>query len=100
MNQNIFNTFMEEQKKAIDLCKWQEGEKRGCDPGEQFVIEWIDKYSQKFRKDFILGDLKDALTELSEIRKYIQEYLDKITNLNKIIDDCEKKIISSLELFE
>lgn len=100
MNEAIFAAFMEAQKKAIELYKWQEGERRGCDPGQEAIQEWITKYAKKFRKEFILSDLKEALNELSIIRQHIQSYLDKISELNKVIDECEKKIITSLELFE
>ena len=91
---------MAAQRQAIDLFKWQQGERIGRDPGDAAVSEWIEKYSCKFRKEFILTDLKTALQELGLIRKYTQEYLDKIMSLNKVIDDCEKKILNSLELFE
>ena len=100
MNQKLFESFMDAQRQAIDLYKWNEGIKKGCDPGQEAIKEWIEKYSQKFRKEFILSDLKEALNELKNIRKYIQEYLDQISQLNKIIDDCETKMISSIELFE
>jgi dGTP triphosphohydrolase len=100
MDQKIFESFLEAQKQAMELYKWNKGVEKGCDPGQAAIEEWIERYAQKFRKDFILSDLKNALTELRDIRKQIQDYFDKIAYLNKIIDDCESKMISSIELFE
>jgi hypothetical protein len=100
MHQDIFESFLKAQKEEIDLYKWNLGISKGCDPGQAAIVDWIDKYSQKFRKEFILSDLKEALNELKNIRKYIAQYLEQISQLNKIIDDCETKMISSIELFE
>jgi len=100
MNKDRFKLYLEKQKKAMDDYKWQKGIEICRDPGEEAIKEWIAKYAKKFRKEFVISDFKEALSELKDIRKHIQEYLDKISTLNKIIDDCESKILEGLELFD
>jgi len=43
--------FMEKQVKWIETEKWLEGERRGCDPGEEFVRELIRNSAAKFREE-------------------------------------------------
>ena len=100
MNPERFKSFLEKQKIEMEKFKWDLGVKKGCDPGQEAVHEWIQKYAKKFRKDFALGDLKEALNELRELRSYIQDYLNKIAALNSIINKCEDKMIEGIELIE
>jgi len=93
-----FKVFMEQQKKEMELWKWNRGIELHRDPGPECLIEWINKYAEAFRKKFIMSDLKASLTELQGMRGYIQEYLDKIALLNRVINNCETKIMESIEL--
>ena len=40
---------MADQIKEIEVQKWLEGERRGCDPGEEFVTKWIAEHAAEFR---------------------------------------------------
>jgi hypothetical protein len=44
------NRFMRVQKKKIEIDKWLEGYNKKGDPGQEFVIEWIFKNADWFRK--------------------------------------------------
>lgn len=46
----IMKKFMADQIKEIEVQKWLEGERRGCDPGEEFVTQWIAEHAAEFRK--------------------------------------------------
>ena len=96
----ILQRYMLAQKKTIEEYKWKKGEEQHCDPGSAAVLEWIDKFSKKYRKDFILNDLKDGLVELKHLRNDIHVSLENIQKLLKVIDDCEEKIIEGFELLE
>ncbi|MBF0198393.1 MAG: hypothetical protein HQL32_11810 [Planctomycetes bacterium] len=45
-------SFNELQIEEIKRYKWLESEKAGKDLGEQAVIEWIELYGEKFRRDY------------------------------------------------
>lgn len=47
-----FTEYMHDQVKQIELDKWFEGERIGCDPGQQYVREWIKTKSLSFRKQW------------------------------------------------
>jgi hypothetical protein len=39
---------MKAQIKKILVDKWDEGIKRGSDPGEEFMVQWVNKYADEF----------------------------------------------------
>lgn len=41
--------FMDDQVREIEIQKWLEGERRGCDPGQEFVSNWIAEHAREFR---------------------------------------------------
>jgi hypothetical protein len=114
MKTERFKHFLEEQKKEMEKYKWDKGVQIGCDPGQDAIDEWIKKYAKKYRKEFALNDFKSALTELGTVRnsfngdintikeevKNIQDHLEKILMLNKIVNSCEERLLEGLELLE
>jgi hypothetical protein len=48
--------------------KWLEGERRGCDPGEEFVRELVKRSGERFRKQYLAAHSADQLQadELNE----------------------------------
>ena len=48
-----FHAFMQSQISEIEIHKWLESEKAGHDLGQKSVMEWIEKYSAKFRKKWL-----------------------------------------------
>ena len=100
MRSERFRDFLEKQKKEIEEWKWQEGLRLGCDPGEESVKEWIQKYAKIYRKNFVLSDFKNSLLELKTIRDNIQGHITKIGDLLKIVNECEEKILDGIEMYE
>lgn len=44
--------FLKAQMDAIDMAKWYRGEEIHSDPGQQFIIEWINKNAKLFREEW------------------------------------------------
>jgi hypothetical protein len=100
MKPDRFRKYMEKQRKAIEDYKWCESEKAGKDLGEESVKLWISKNAKRFRKDFAFDDLKESLTELKVLRASIKTQLGQVMKLTDILDDCEGRILESMELLE
>ena len=92
--------YLEAQQKLIQKEKWIASEKAGKDLGDEYIHVWIKKYAKKFRQDYVLEDLKEALTELNEIQKNVNEYLEKISVMNKFVMNCQEKILEGIELLK
>ena len=45
-----FQEYMEAQTDAIEVAKWLLGEKLGRDPGDEFVVQWIQDNAMEFRR--------------------------------------------------
>lgn len=43
-------TFMQAQYKRIDLDKWYYGITIHNDPGQDFILDWIEKHAKEFRE--------------------------------------------------
>ncbi len=52
MTSEQFQQYMHDQIKSIEVDKWVEGERIGCDPGQQFILDWIKTNSIKYRKEW------------------------------------------------
>ena len=42
--------FLKSEKRFIEKSKWFAGERIHKDPGEKFIIEWIEKNASRFRQ--------------------------------------------------
>lgn len=47
--------YLQSEMKKIDEDKWYEGERICRDPGEPYVIEWINKNAEQWRKEWDLS---------------------------------------------
>lgn len=63
-----FQRYMMEQIHWIEVEKWLEGERRGCDPGEEFIRELVKRSGERFRKQYLAAHSADQLQadELNE----------------------------------
>lgn len=52
MTSDQFQQYMHDQIKSIEVDKWCEGERIGCDPGQKYVMDWIKNNSVNFRKEW------------------------------------------------
>lgn len=51
MNKQLaFENFLKAQIRFLEEEKWYEGERRHCDPGQEFILEQIKKISETFRR--------------------------------------------------
>ncbi|MGM0461496.1 MAG: hypothetical protein ACQEQ4_03650 [Fibrobacterota bacterium] len=45
--------YIQAERECINREKWRQGEMQHCDPGESYVLEWIKKNSESFRRAWI-----------------------------------------------
>lgn len=53
-----FKEYMQDQVEEINKYKWIKGEQLGYDPGVSAIKEWISKYAQIFRENWIKNQHK------------------------------------------
>lgn len=63
-----FEEYMKAQIHWLEVEKWLEGERRGSDPGQEFLLELIRKSGEEFRRNYIAAHSADQSQgdELSE----------------------------------
>ena len=72
------NDFMQAQKKRIELEKWLEGCRINCDPGMEFIIEWIKNNAADFRETWDKSLCKKCYYSNDcgfEVKQYCDKYL-------------------------
>lgn len=47
-----FQKYMQAQIHWLEVEKWLEGERRGSDPGQEFVLELIKSSGEEFRRNY------------------------------------------------
>ena len=47
-----FKAFTSAQAKAIEISKWMEGERLNYDPGQDYILKWIDSNAKQFKEDW------------------------------------------------
>ena len=53
-NQTIqFNNYLKAEKKYIEDAKWFEGINTNKDPGDKFILNWIQKHAKEFREKWM-----------------------------------------------
>lgn len=52
MTNEQFQQYMKDQIHTIEESKWYEGERIGRDPGQQYVMEWIQSNSIHYRVEW------------------------------------------------
>lgn len=58
--QIAFENFLKAQVKYLEEGKWYEGERRKCDPGDEYLIELINQNSETFRRRWECSQCKDC----------------------------------------
>ena len=48
----LFCKFLQTEMKKIDEDKWYEGERRHNDPGQEFIVDWINRNAKNWRKEW------------------------------------------------
>jgi hypothetical protein len=46
----LFCKFLKVQMDAMDIAKWYEGERRKSDPGQEYIIDWINRNAKEWRE--------------------------------------------------
>lgn len=52
--------FIITEIKKIEIDKWIEGMKTSADPGNEFVLDWIERNAQCFRRAWDISKCKDC----------------------------------------
>lgn len=62
VNDEILSITLDKKLKAqmsrINFDKWLEGEKLHCDPGNDFILQWIAEHGKEFHEKFIDSDCR------------------------------------------
>jgi len=90
-----YEKYLKKQVKKMEDHKWIESEKAGRDLGQCAVTDWIDKYAGKFRKDYALDDMVDAIKELAELADGIKD-----EQVKQLIKKCKEKVEDAEELLD
>jgi len=56
-----FQRFINAEIQKIKDDKWIEGEKRNCDPGAEYEVEWVDKNAKNFRNAWNKSKCQDCI---------------------------------------
>jgi len=48
-----FIEFLNDEKHEIEVQKWLEGERIGRDPGNEYVLRWIEDNADDYRKRWL-----------------------------------------------
>lgn len=56
----LFCKYLHTEMKKIDEDKWLEGEKRNCDPGQEYIVDWINKNASEWRKNWEVSKCKNC----------------------------------------
>lgn len=99
MKKTRYKKYLIDQKKEMEKYKWITSEKAKKNLGEQAIIEWVKKYAKKFRKKWVLKDIKLSLKELNIIKKKSRGS-EKGKIFMKFILDIIEKTEEALELLE
>jgi hypothetical protein len=80
MESDEMHKFMHSEMMCIDVAKWYEGERIKRDPGQEFILQWIQTNAAMWRCRWNSSNCKDCLNWqncghylLSSCQKYIKE---------------------------
>jgi hypothetical protein len=64
------------QIEAINYAKWLRGVETRHDPGDEFIEEWIKKFSKEFRENWDNSVCKDCVESCGhECRSFCYKYI-------------------------
>jgi hypothetical protein len=55
---DLFMKFIHNEKTKIDIEKWNKGIEIKRDPGQEYIIEWINKNAKWFRESWEISQCK------------------------------------------
>jgi hypothetical protein len=56
-----FENFLRSQKKFIEDSKWYQGEKICKDPGDEYILDWVNREAANFRKRWEVSQCKECM---------------------------------------
>jgi hypothetical protein len=56
----LFCKFLEVERQKIDLDKYYEGERQHCDPGQEYIVDWINRNAANWREEWNESTCKDC----------------------------------------
>lgn len=71
------NKYMIIQRKRIEIDKWLKGCEIKCDPGTDFVFNWIEIKAESFRRNYERSLCKNCQSSLKcgyELRRDCDDY--------------------------
>ena len=71
-----FQNYLKAEKKFIEDAKYFEGINTNKDPGNEFIISWVELYAQKFRDRWL--------------KSKCQHCKDSVECGNKLKEECDK----------
>jgi len=57
----LFYKFIEVERKKIEIDKWIEGQNMHCDPGEQYINDWVRRNAENWRNEWNNSKCKTCL---------------------------------------
>lgn len=78
-----FRRFINSETKIIEISKWIAGEKMKCDPGEQYISKFIDKYAAELREAWNKSKCKHCKNNCGHnLRIFCEEYEQEANDEN------------------
>jgi hypothetical protein len=72
---NDDDRFLEAERRAIEIAKWEKGVEIHSDPGDAFVEEWIKKFATHFREKWPHSQCKDCKKDCAyECKAFCEDF--------------------------
>lgn len=70
-----FKKFIDTETKIIEVSKWLAGEKMGRDPGDEYVVKWINDHAKELREAWDKSKCKTCKNDcLHNLRIFCEAY--------------------------
>lgn len=85
-----FQKYISAQVSRIDIEKWLEGCNKGYDPGEEYVLAWIETQGKHFREAWDSSSCKRCLNNCRHLTKQkCSEFIEELNyEYHKTLDTC------------
>jgi len=109
---------MQVERHKIELDKWFEGERRNSDPGESYILSWINEKGSLFHEEFSSSDCRTCqksnvcndvckfdcsnyIPDLTDREKHLmRKLLSLLAHANILIEGYDDKIKEIEKKFE
>lgn len=81
-----FKAFLHTERKCIDKDKWLEGERLNCDPGQTYILKWINENGREFRDKWDESQCKYCVSAFNcghYLRKKCSTFIERKTKTTK-----------------